>query len=161
MPWLPTPVLPLFHSLDGSPNHREVQGCHGYFPADQKAVGVGYGHWERGEEELGFYEGFRVLFDHPPEGREGGERLFQLRQDGQTTAVYTFTFRTVAASSGWNEQTLNALLRRGLRKEVQTELAFRDEKLTLDTLIAMAIGIPNTSLPPSLTFLSQSLNPWR
>ena len=32
--------------------------------------------WERGEDELGSYERlmalFRVVFDHPPEGRKGG-----------------------------------------------------------------------------------------
>jgi hypothetical protein len=45
--------------------------------------------WEKGEEELGSYEGFitlfRVVFNHPPEGREGDKRILQLRQDGQTT----------------------------------------------------------------------------
>ena len=60
--------------------------------------------WERGEEELGSYQRFmalfRAVFDHPPEGREGCERLFQLRQGDQTAAEYTLTFRTMAASSG-------------------------------------------------------------
>lgn len=61
-------------------------------------VGVGYGRLgERtGEEELGSYEGFmalfRVVFDHPPEGREGGERLLPLRQGAQTAAEYALTF---------------------------------------------------------------------
>ena len=63
--------------------------------------------WERGEEDLGSYEGFiamfRAFFDHPPEGREEGEKLFQFRQGAQTAAEYTLTFRTMAASNGWNE----------------------------------------------------------
>lgn len=46
--------------------------------------------WERGEEELDSYEGFMTLFkcifDHPPDGREVGERLLQLRQGVQTAA---------------------------------------------------------------------------
>lgn len=54
--------------------------------------------WERGEKELDSYEGFmalfRVIFDHPPEGREGGERLLQLRQEDQTAAEYALTFRS-------------------------------------------------------------------
>lgn len=53
--------------------------------------------------------------------------------------MYALTFRTVAASSGWNEPALRSLFRRGLREEVQMELACRDDKLSLHALIAMAI----------------------
>ncbi|XP_038834959.1 transmembrane protein 178A isoform X2 [Salvelinus namaycush] len=55
--------------------------------------------WERGEEELDYYEGFMALFkcivDHPA---EGSECLLQLQQGNQMAAA--LTFRTVAASSG-------------------------------------------------------------
>ena len=72
---------------------------------------------ERGEDKLGSYVGFmalfRVVFDQPPEGREGGERLLQLRQDGQTAEEYALTFQTVAAPSSWNEPALCNLFRRG------------------------------------------------
>ena len=58
---------------------------------------------------------FRGIFVHPLEGREGGERLLQLRQVDQTVAVeYVITFRTVAVSSGWNELALRTLFRRGM-----------------------------------------------
>lgn len=44
-------------------------------------------------EELGSYERFmalfRAVFDHPPEGREGGERL---QQGAQTAVEYALTF---------------------------------------------------------------------
>jgi hypothetical protein len=67
------------------------------------------------------YEGFmalcRGIFDHPLEGREGVEHLLQLWQEDQTAAEYALTFRTVAASSGWNEPALRTLFRRGLREE--------------------------------------------
>ena len=103
--------------------------------------------WERGEEELNSYEGFMALFkcifDQPPEGREGGERLLQLWQGDQTAAEYALTCRTVAASNGWNYPALRTLFRRGLLEEVQTELAYRDDNLTLDTLIAIAIHLDN------------------
>ena len=79
---------------------------------------------------------FREVFDHPPEGREEGEHLWQ---DGQ----YALTLWTVAVSSGWNEPALRTLLRRGLRKDVQTELACRDDTLSLDALITMAIHLDN------------------
>lgn len=89
----------------------------------------------------GFMALFRGIFDRPPEGREGGECLLQLRQNDQTAAEYVLTFRTVAASSQWNEPVLRTLFRRGLRKEVQTELACRDDNLSLDVLIVMAIRL--------------------
>jgi hypothetical protein len=86
---------------------------------------------------------FKCIFNHSPEGLEGGECLLQLRQGNQTAAEYAFTFQTVAASSRWNEPTLRTLFRRGLREEVQTELACQDDKLSLDALIAMAIRLDN------------------
>ena len=86
---------------------------------------------------------FRGIFDHPPEGREGSERLFQLCQDDQTAAEYALTFQTVAAANGWNEPALCTLFRGGLREEVQTELACEDDNLSLDVLIAMAICLDN------------------
>ncbi|XP_038855714.1 mucin-5B-like [Salvelinus namaycush] len=65
-----TRILPQqMEAADGSPRRREVQGCHGYFPADRTGIGVGYGRL--GEEELGSYERFMALFrsffDHPLE----------------------------------------------------------------------------------------------
>jgi hypothetical protein len=84
---------------------------------------------------------FRAVFGHPPEGREEGERLLQLWQGAQTAAEYALAFWTVAASSGRNEPTLCTLFRRGLRKNIQTELACRHDNLSLDALIAMAVWI--------------------
>eukprot|EP00063_Salmo_salar_P039830 XP_014014665.1 PREDICTED: uncharacterized protein LOC106579344 [Salmo salar] len=86
---------------------------------------------------------FRGIFDHPPEGRVGGERLLPLLQYDQTAAEYALTFQTVAASSGWNEPALHTLFRRGLREEVHMELACRYDNLSLDALIAMAIHLDN------------------
>ena len=86
---------------------------------------------------------FKCIFDHPPDGREVGERLLQLRQGVQTAAGYTLTFQTVAASSGRNEPALRTLFRRGLCEEVQMELACRDDNLSLHALIAMAIRQDN------------------
>ena len=76
-------------------------------------------------------------------GGQGGKCLLQLQQGNQMAAEYALTFWTVAASSGWNEPALRTLFRRGLRKEVQKELACRDDNLTLDALIAMAICLDN------------------
>ena len=61
------------------------------------------------------------LCDQPPEGREGGEQLFQFQQGAQTTAECALTFQNVAASSRWNELALRTLFRSGLRTEIQTQ----------------------------------------
>jgi hypothetical protein len=102
---------------------------------------------ERGEEELGSYKGFmvlfRVVFDYPPEVRQGGEQLLQLQQGARTAAEYALTFQTVAASSGWNEPALHTLFWGGLCKEVQTELACRDDIPSFDALNTMAIRLDN------------------
>lgn len=58
-------------------------------------------------------------------------------------AEYALTVRSVGTSSGWNEPALRTLFRRGLHEEVQTKLACRDDNLTLDALIAMAIRLDN------------------
>ncbi|XP_064877723.1 plexin-A4-like [Oncorhynchus nerka] len=75
--------------------------------------------------------------------REGGERLFQLWQGAQTAAEYALTFRPLTASSEWNEPVLCAQTRRRLRKEVQMELACREDNVSLDVLIVMAICLDN------------------
>uniref|UniRef100_A0AAR2IRM3 Retrotransposon gag domain-containing protein n=1 Tax=Pygocentrus nattereri TaxID=42514 RepID=A0AAR2IRM3_PYGNA len=46
---------------------------------------------------------FRLVFDHPIEGRVSGERLAQFRQGSHSVVEYALEFRTLAASSGWNE----------------------------------------------------------
>ena len=84
------------------------------------------------------------------------------------TAEYALTFRTVAASSGWNEPALHTLFHSGLCEEVQTELACRNDNMYLGTLISMAIHLDNllwehqcpplSHLPPMAVL---SLNPWR
>jgi hypothetical protein len=65
------------------------------------------------------------------------------QQWNQTAAEYALTFRTVTASGGWNKPALRTLFRRGLLEEVQMELACRDDNLTLDALIAIAIHMDN------------------
>lgn len=84
---------------------------------------------------------FKAVFDHPVQGRGAGDQLLQLRQGTQTTAEYALTFRTKAAASGWNEAALLTAFRNGLRPELQKELACRDDDLSLDSLISLAIRL--------------------
>jgi hypothetical protein len=88
--------------------------------------GVG-GTPERDGPEVQSYERFtqlfRAIFDHPTEGREGGQRLLLLRLGSRTASQYALVFRTVAAFTGWNDQALLTVFCSGLQAVVQTELA--------------------------------------
>ncbi|CAB1337883.1 unnamed protein product [Coregonus sp. 'balchen'] len=90
--------------------------------------------WEKDGPEVQSYERFtqlfRAVFDHPTEGQEGASE-------------YALDFRTVAVYTGWNDQALLTVFRSGLQADVQTEPACRNEDLTLDQLIAMAIHLDN------------------
>uniref|UniRef100_A0A3B1KLG0 ribonuclease H n=1 Tax=Astyanax mexicanus TaxID=7994 RepID=A0A3B1KLG0_ASTMX len=85
-----------------------------------------------------FASTFRTVFGSPKGGREVGEQLLELRQGRNTVADYALTFRTLAAQSGWNEASLITAFRRGLSEVIQTELACRDDALSLNDLIKMA-----------------------
>ncbi|KAM9418955.1 LOW QUALITY PROTEIN: upstream stimulatory factor 2 [Salvelinus alpinus] len=47
-----------------------------------------------------FTRRFRAVFDHPPEGRAAGERLFHLRQETRSVQDFALEFRTLAAGAG-------------------------------------------------------------
>jgi hypothetical protein len=107
--------------------------------------------WERNGPEVQSYERFtqlfRAVFDHPTEGREGGERLLRLCQGSRTASEYSLYFQKVAVSNGWNDQALLTVFCSGLQANVQTELACRDENLMLDKLFTMAISLESSCLP--------------
>ncbi|KAK6312762.1 hypothetical protein J4Q44_G00161090 [Coregonus suidteri] len=90
-----------------------------------------------------FTRRFRAVFDHPPEGRAAGERLFHLRQERRSAQDFALEFRTLAASAGWNERALIDQYRCSLREDVQRELACRDTNLNLDQLVEMSIRLDN------------------
>eukprot|EP00063_Salmo_salar_P027264 XP_014002099.1 PREDICTED: pollen-specific leucine-rich repeat extensin-like protein 1 [Salmo salar] len=66
------------------------------------------------------------------EAERGVSAYSNYGRNDQNAAEYTLTFQTVAASSGWNEPALRTLFRRGLREKVQTQLACRDDNLSLE-----------------------------
>ena len=91
--------------------------------------------WSRGGELTrsftDFTNHFREVFDHPAEGRSAGDQLLALRQGSQSAADYAMRFRTLAAASGWNDPALLAIFRQGLSRELQSELACRDQDADL------------------------------
>uniref|UniRef100_A0A3B1JRD6 Retrotransposon gag domain-containing protein n=1 Tax=Astyanax mexicanus TaxID=7994 RepID=A0A3B1JRD6_ASTMX len=53
-----------------------------------------------------FITELRSVFDHPREGKSSGEFLCKIRQGNRSVVEYALEFRTLAASSGWNEPAL-------------------------------------------------------
>ncbi|KAI4902633.1 hypothetical protein NFI96_002208 [Prochilodus magdalenae] len=81
------------------------------------------------------------VFDHPHDSKSHGELLSRLRQGSRSVAEYSLEFRTIAAGTGWNEPALLTYYRLGLNQDVLTELACRDDDLSLDELITLAIRL--------------------
>ncbi|XP_052001342.1 uncharacterized protein ccser2a isoform X1 [Xyrauchen texanus] len=90
-----------------------------------------------------FMQSLIDVFDHPECGKSTGEQLLALRQGNRTAADYTLTFRTLATQTGWLECTLKLLFRQGLSADLQSELACRDEGVSLDQFISLAIRVDN------------------
>ncbi|XP_073802265.1 glycerol kinase isoform X9 [Danio rerio] len=90
-----------------------------------------------------FLQKFRTVFEHPEGGRSAGEELLTIQQGNQTAADFALQFRTLAAKTGWLDDTLKTLYRKGLNPELQTELACRDEGKTLDQFIELSILLDN------------------
>ncbi|XP_058619589.1 uncharacterized protein LOC131532156 [Onychostoma macrolepis] len=90
-----------------------------------------------------FLRQFRDVFEHSAGGKEPGEHLLSLHQGKDTAAEYTLTFRTLAAQTGWEEDPLKLLYRKGLTADLQSELACRDEGKTLEQFMETAIRIDN------------------
>ncbi|KAK3514953.1 hypothetical protein QTP86_005045, partial [Hemibagrus guttatus] len=85
----------------------------------------------------------REVFEYPAGGKDISVQLMELRQGSDTAADYAIRFRTLAAQSGWNDASLLAVFRAGLKPELQTELACRAEETTLSQFVATAIRLDN------------------
>ncbi|XDV26708.1 hypothetical protein PO909_030346 [Leuciscus waleckii] len=90
-----------------------------------------------------FLAQFREVFEHPAGGKDPGELLLSLRQGGSSAADYTLTFRTLAAQTGWKDDPLKLLYRKGLNSDLQGELACRDDGKSLSQLMDLAIRLDN------------------
>lgn len=58
-------------------------------------------------------------------------------QGKRQAAEYTLEFCTLAVRSGWNDPVFKAVFCHGLNSEVVTELACRDDQVSLDSLIGL------------------------
>lgn len=101
--------------------------------------------WDRQEAVCNSYSAFtdemKKIFDHPILGRDAGHRLMNIRQGNRSVAEFAVEFRTLAAGSGWNNESLQGAFYTALHDSIKDELATRDETTTLDQTIALAIRI--------------------
>ncbi len=86
-----------------------------------------------------FQGGFRT----PRWGQGGGWAVISSTSGRSTAADYALSFRTLSAQTGWADDPLKLLFRKGLSMELQSELACRDEGRSLDQFIDLAIQIDN------------------
>ncbi|KAI2651181.1 Transposon Tf2-9 polyprotein [Labeo rohita] len=69
------------------------------------------------------------------------EELLRLRQTSSSIHEYTLHFRSLAATSGWNETALLAAYRRGLQPRLKQQMAIYDDTAGLEMFIRKAIQI--------------------
>ncbi|KAI5608620.1 hypothetical protein C0J50_6594, partial [Silurus asotus] len=84
------------------------------------------------------------------------DQLLSLRQGDDTITDYSLCFRTLAASSGWNESALLGVYRQGLSPEIRQAMAVYDDKVALEGFIQKSIGLSQrlaacSSTPPQPT----------
>lgn len=78
------------------------------------------------------------VFDRSMVGHEAAREIMLLRQGRRSLTDYAIEFRTLAASSQWNERAQFDAFLNGLSDELKDELASRELPTTLNGLIDLA-----------------------
>ncbi|KAL0153973.1 hypothetical protein M9458_050730, partial [Cirrhinus mrigala] len=86
-----------------------------------------------------FAQHFLEVFGRSDQTTSAGEELYRLRQGSASVQEYSIQFRTLAASSGWNEQALLTTFRQGLEPHIRLMLAPHDDSIGLERFIQLAI----------------------
>ncbi|KAL0161733.1 hypothetical protein M9458_045458, partial [Cirrhinus mrigala] len=86
-----------------------------------------------------FAQHFLEVFGRSDQMTSAGEELYRLRQGSASVQEYSIRFRTLAASSGWNEQALLTTFRQGLEPHIRLMLASHDDSIGLERFIQLAI----------------------
>ncbi|KAK3509790.1 hypothetical protein QTP70_011158, partial [Hemibagrus guttatus] len=131
-----SPCLALPDKFEGSADR-----CRGFL-RQCEGIGVGFrsvGRRSPNQIVICFFSGMiREVFEYPAGGKDISIQLMELRQGSDAAADYAIRFRTLAAQSGWNDVSLWAVFRAGLKPELQAELACRTEDTTLSQFVATA-----------------------
>uniref|UniRef100_A0A9J7XS29 CCHC-type domain-containing protein n=1 Tax=Cyprinus carpio carpio TaxID=630221 RepID=A0A9J7XS29_CYPCA len=86
-----------------------------------------------------FVDHFREVFGKPTWDSSIGEKLYNLKQGKMSVNDYALQFRTLAATSGWNEQALLTTYRQGLDPRVWLHLAAYEDTIGLERFIQLSI----------------------
>uniref|UniRef100_A0A3Q3FKI6 Gypsy retrotransposon integrase-like protein 1 n=1 Tax=Kryptolebias marmoratus TaxID=37003 RepID=A0A3Q3FKI6_KRYMA len=90
-----------------------------------------------------FIEEFEQTFGTRFNETEITQKLWNLRQGQRSVAQFAIDFRTLAATSRWNEPALKGIFIHALQESVTDQLAGWDEPRSLDDLIALSIRLDN------------------
>ncbi len=86
-----------------------------------------------------FVAHFREVFGRPYGDPSASDQLYHLRQGSLPIKEYALRFRTLAAASGWNEQSLLTTYRQGLEPRLRLQVAGYDDKRGLENLIQHSV----------------------
>ncbi|KAI2646962.1 Transposon Tf2-9 polyprotein [Labeo rohita] len=82
---------------------------------------------------------FMEVFGRVDQETSAGEELYHFRQGTLSIQEYSVRFRTLAASSGWNERALLTTYRQGLEPNLRMMLVPHDDSMGLERFIQMTI----------------------
>lgn len=88
-----------------------------------------------------FITHFREVFSQASHTLSIHDQLFRLRQGKSSVSDYALQFRTLAASSGWNETALITAFRQGLNPDICLQLAIYDDHIGVEGLIQRSIRV--------------------
>ncbi|XP_051555990.1 uncharacterized protein LOC127442186 [Myxocyprinus asiaticus] len=90
-----------------------------------------------------FTQNFREVFGRPVGDTSVCEQLYNLRQGESSINEYALKFRTLAASSRWNEPALLTTYRLGLEPRLRLHLSSFDDSMGLERFIQLSIRVAN------------------
>ncbi len=120
-------------------------GIHHFF-AGGKRFALGWGTVEFKEPEDYLTGRLRwtfpySIFSQPTTEVSVHDELFQLRQADSSIHEYMLRFRTLAASSGWNEVALLSAYRRGLNPALRQQMSIYDDSVGFERFLQKAARI--------------------
>lgn len=88
-----------------------------------------------------FTEEMRKVFDRSVHGREAAREMLRVRQGKRSVSDFAIEFRTLASSTGWNQEAQYDAFFNGLSETIKDELATRELPRSFDALVDLAIRI--------------------
>ncbi len=85
-----------------------------------------------------FTNNFKEVFELATGALSVSDQLLRLRQGTSSTHEYTLQFRTLAATSGWNEAALLGAYRQGLDPSIRAQIAIFDDSVGLESFMLKA-----------------------